>query len=80
MTLTEFKQQLKEMETDYLYAGKENKTVNQYSTHDEIEAQKRRKKQPKRDRLSREEKMVATSNGLLCSYILGKLNLIGEEA
>ena len=76
MTLTELKQHIKELETDYLYAGQENKTVNQYSTPEEIEAQKRRKAKAKRDRLTVEEKRISTSNGLLCSYLLGKLNTI----
>jgi len=82
MTLTEFKQHLKDMETDYLYAGQENKSdihINRWSTAAERAAHKRRKKQPKRDRLTVEEKQISISNGLLCSYILGQLNLVGEE-
>ena len=78
MTLTELIQQIKELETDYLYAGQEFKNANQYTIPSERAAQNRRKKKDVRDRLTREEKMVSTSNGLLCSYILGKLNLVKE--
>ena len=76
MTLTELREHIKELEVDYLYNGQDNKTTNQYSTHDEIAAQKRRKKKDQRDRLTVEEKRISISNGLLCSYLLGKLNQV----
>jgi hypothetical protein len=75
MNILDLKELLSNMGDDYLYLGKTNKTVNQFSSHKDKQSQLRRQSMSKKnERLTREEKITSTSNGLLCQYILGLIN------
>ena len=80
MNISDLKELISHMGDDYLYLGKSNKTVNQFSSHKDKQAQIRRQQMSKKnERLTREEKITSTSNGLLCQYFGGLLNRLEDQ-
>lgn len=75
MKLKELKQHIKELEIDYLIEGKLGQRVSSYVYSHEVECLVNRKARGKESiRLDRDEKIISTANGLLCTYILGLLS------
>ena len=80
MQLNELKQYIKNLEVDYLIEGKLGRSVPSYNYIEEAEAIEDRANRGKSNaRMTKEEKIISTANGLLCSHFLTKLSCLEAE-